>query len=216
MALLVAQRADQERREGCRSMKVATFSVGGERRVGLVDLDRGTVAPFDIPTDEAADGVVALIRRNGARPATLSPYPLDRVTLEAPIPRAAPQHLLRRQELSRARARVLAKRLRFERRRRRRAEASDHLFQGAGDGHRRTGPTVRDRSARVDGHRLRGRARRDHRQAGPRHRAGRRLRPRLGLHDRQRRHRARPPGPLQPVAGRPSRRTRSARWGRGR
>jgi 2-keto-4-pentenoate hydratase/2-oxohepta-3-ene-1,7-dioic acid hydratase in catechol pathway len=67
-------------------MKVATFSVGGERRVGLVDLDRGTVAPFDIPTAEAADGVVAVIRRNGAGPVTLAPYPLDRVTLEAPVP----------------------------------------------------------------------------------------------------------------------------------
>jgi 2-keto-4-pentenoate hydratase/2-oxohepta-3-ene-1,7-dioic acid hydratase in catechol pathway len=67
-------------------MKVATFSVGGERRVGLVDLDRGTVAPFDIPAHEAADGVVAVIRRDGTPPATLSPYPLDRVALEAPVP----------------------------------------------------------------------------------------------------------------------------------
>ncbi len=67
-------------------MKVATFSVGGERRVGLVDLDRGSVAPFDIPAGETADGVVAVIRRNGAGPVTLAPYPLDRVALEAPIP----------------------------------------------------------------------------------------------------------------------------------
>jgi 2-keto-4-pentenoate hydratase/2-oxohepta-3-ene-1,7-dioic acid hydratase in catechol pathway len=68
-------------------MKVATFSVGGERRVGLVDLAAGTVAPFDIPGEEAREGVVALARRNGALPATLSPYQLDRVALEAPIPR---------------------------------------------------------------------------------------------------------------------------------
>jgi 2-keto-4-pentenoate hydratase/2-oxohepta-3-ene-1,7-dioic acid hydratase in catechol pathway len=68
-------------------MKVATFSVGGERRVGLVDVAAGTVAPFDIPADEAAEGVVTLARRNGSLPPTLSPYPLDRVALEAPVPR---------------------------------------------------------------------------------------------------------------------------------
>ena len=30
-------------------MRVATFSVGGERRVGLVDCERQTVATFDLP-----------------------------------------------------------------------------------------------------------------------------------------------------------------------
>jgi 2-keto-4-pentenoate hydratase/2-oxohepta-3-ene-1,7-dioic acid hydratase in catechol pathway len=68
-------------------VKVATFQVGGERRVGIVDLDRRTVTPFDLPLDEAAAGIVALIRRDGAAVATSSPIPLDRVTLEAPIPR---------------------------------------------------------------------------------------------------------------------------------
>jgi 2-keto-4-pentenoate hydratase/2-oxohepta-3-ene-1,7-dioic acid hydratase in catechol pathway len=67
-------------------MKLATFTVGGERRVGLVDARGTSVAPFDIFTDEAGDGVVAIIRRDGGIPATLSPYPLDRVSLEAPIP----------------------------------------------------------------------------------------------------------------------------------
>lgn len=67
-------------------MKVATFSVGGERRVGIVDPDRGVVAPFDIPAAEATEGLVAVIRGNGSPPATLAPYPLDRVVLEAPIP----------------------------------------------------------------------------------------------------------------------------------
>ncbi len=67
-------------------MRVATFTVGGERRVGLVDAAGTSVAPFDIPADEAKDGVVAIIRREGALPATLSAYPLDRVSLEAPIP----------------------------------------------------------------------------------------------------------------------------------
>ncbi|MCB1500832.1 MAG: fumarylacetoacetate hydrolase family protein [Bauldia sp.] len=68
-------------------MKVATFSVGGERRVGVVDASAGTVTPFDLPSEETRDGVAALARRNGALPPLLSPYPLDRVALEAPIPR---------------------------------------------------------------------------------------------------------------------------------
>ena len=34
-------------------MKIATYRVGGERRVGLVDEARQTVAPFDIPEAEA-------------------------------------------------------------------------------------------------------------------------------------------------------------------
>jgi 2-keto-4-pentenoate hydratase/2-oxohepta-3-ene-1,7-dioic acid hydratase in catechol pathway len=68
-------------------MRVATFSIAGERRVGLVDLDAATVAPFDFPIERAASGVVALIDRNGAGiPPTLSPIPLARVRLEAPIP----------------------------------------------------------------------------------------------------------------------------------
>ncbi len=69
-------------------MKVATFSIGGERRVGIVDLDRAAVLPFDLPVEEAAQGVVALIERNGAGlPRTSAPLPLERVALEAPIPR---------------------------------------------------------------------------------------------------------------------------------
>lgn len=71
-------------------MRVATFSIGGERRVGLVDLDAGTVSPFDLPVERAEAGVLALIERNGAGvPRTLSPIPLGAVTLEAPIPRPA-------------------------------------------------------------------------------------------------------------------------------
>jgi 2-keto-4-pentenoate hydratase/2-oxohepta-3-ene-1,7-dioic acid hydratase in catechol pathway len=68
-------------------VRVATFSIAGERRVGLVDPEAGTVAPFDLPVDLAASGVLALIERNGAGlPPTLSPIPLSRVKLEAPIP----------------------------------------------------------------------------------------------------------------------------------
>lgn len=68
-------------------MKVATFKIGDERRVGIVDPASRAVLPFDLPMEEAARGVVALIERAGGVPATLSPIPFDRVTFEAPIPR---------------------------------------------------------------------------------------------------------------------------------
>src|SRR5262245_10687563 len=69
-------------------MKVATFSIGGERRVGVVDAAARSVAPFDLRMEEAATGLLVLI--DGADwPGTLSEIPLDRVTLEAPIPRPA-------------------------------------------------------------------------------------------------------------------------------
>lgn len=68
-------------------MRVATFTIGGERRVGLVDADGASAAPFDLPTDAARGGVLALIGR--PLPATLSPVPLDRVRLDAPLPRPA-------------------------------------------------------------------------------------------------------------------------------
>jgi len=68
-------------------MKVATVSVAGERRVGQITKDGQSIAPFDLSLSEAQDGIIALIRRNGAGvPPTLSPIPLSRVTIEAPIP----------------------------------------------------------------------------------------------------------------------------------
>lgn len=68
-------------------MRVATFSIAGERRVGLVDLDAQIIAPFDFAVDQAKSGILALIERNGAGlPRTLSPIPLAQVEIEAPIP----------------------------------------------------------------------------------------------------------------------------------
>ncbi len=67
-------------------MRLATFSVGGERRVGIVDANGTDLRPFDLPVDAAREGIVALIGRDSL-PATLSPIALDRVTIEAPIPR---------------------------------------------------------------------------------------------------------------------------------
>ena len=84
-------------------MRVATFSIAGERRVGLVDLDAETIAPFDFPVEQAEAGILALIERDGAGlPRTLSPMPLSQRRARSADPAAAPQHLLRRQELSRA------------------------------------------------------------------------------------------------------------------
>lgn len=68
-------------------MRVATFSIAGERRVGVVDTDAGTIAPFDFPVQQAEAGILALIEHAGASlPRTLSPMPLASVELEAPIP----------------------------------------------------------------------------------------------------------------------------------
>lgn len=68
-------------------MRVATFTIGGERRVGVVDLERGTVTPFDLSVERANAGVLALIERNGAGlPKLLSAIPLDQVEVEAPMP----------------------------------------------------------------------------------------------------------------------------------
>ncbi len=67
-------------------MRIATVSVSGERRVGLVDPASGTFSAFDLSLEAAARGVVALIDRS-TLPAILSPIALERATLEAPIPR---------------------------------------------------------------------------------------------------------------------------------
>lgn len=67
-------------------MRVATFTMAGERRIGQVDLAQRMVQPFDLPMAAAQEGVIGLIE-HGRVPATLSPVPLDRVVIEAPIPR---------------------------------------------------------------------------------------------------------------------------------
>src|SRR3984957_9039546 len=67
-------------------MKIATYRVGGERRVGLVDEQRQTVSAFDLAEGDAFHGVLALIDRP-TLPRILSPMPLGEAVLEAPIPR---------------------------------------------------------------------------------------------------------------------------------
>ena len=185
-------------------MRVATFSIGGERRVGLVDLDSGTVAPFDLPVERGSGGRAGPDRAQRRRRcrARCRPSRFDRVDARGADPAAAPQHLLRRQELSRARPRVRQKRLRFQRRQGRRARSTRSSSRRCRRPSSPTGAEVlidQAVSAAIDYEAelavIIG-------KAGPRHPARKRLRPRLGLHDRQRRHGARPAGPLQPVADR--------------
>ena len=67
-------------------MKIATYLVGGERRVGVVDDVKQTISPFDLNQEEASRGLMTLIGRSSL-PAVLNAMPLREATLEAPIPR---------------------------------------------------------------------------------------------------------------------------------
>jgi 2-keto-4-pentenoate hydratase/2-oxohepta-3-ene-1,7-dioic acid hydratase in catechol pathway len=67
-------------------VKIATYLVGGERRVGVVDDVKQTISPFDLSQAEASRGLMALIGRTSL-PAILNSMPLREATLEAPIPR---------------------------------------------------------------------------------------------------------------------------------
>src|SRR6202042_1260471 len=67
-------------------MKVATYRIAGERRVGVVDERRKTVSAFDLSLAEAECGVLAVVGRFPL-PSCLSPTSLGEVVLEAPIPR---------------------------------------------------------------------------------------------------------------------------------
>ena len=67
-------------------MKIATYRVGGERRVGVVDDVKQTISPFDLSQEEASRGLMAVIGR-ASLPAILNAMPLREATLEAPIPR---------------------------------------------------------------------------------------------------------------------------------
>jgi 2-keto-4-pentenoate hydratase/2-oxohepta-3-ene-1,7-dioic acid hydratase in catechol pathway len=67
-------------------LKIATYKIAGERRVGTVDEREQTVTAFDLPRVDAEAGVLALVGLS-TLPRLLSPTPLKDVTLEAPIPR---------------------------------------------------------------------------------------------------------------------------------
>ena len=70
-------------------MKIATFRIGNERKVGVVDEDSGTIAAFNLPADQAQQGIQKIIELQVAGdelPATAGAIPLDSVVLEAPLP----------------------------------------------------------------------------------------------------------------------------------
>jgi 2-keto-4-pentenoate hydratase/2-oxohepta-3-ene-1,7-dioic acid hydratase in catechol pathway len=67
-------------------LRVATFHIGGERRVGIVDARLQSVSPFDLSVAEAKGGLLAVIELQNLPPLR-NPIPLSEITLEAPIPR---------------------------------------------------------------------------------------------------------------------------------
>ena len=71
-------------------MKLATFRINHERKVGVVDDQAGTVNPFNLSTDQAQQGIQYLIEQQAAgaeMPSTGTAVSLDEIVLEAPIPR---------------------------------------------------------------------------------------------------------------------------------
>jgi len=71
-------------------LKIATFSISNERKVGVIDDLSETVKPFDLSADQAQLGIQHLIELQVAGselPTTSAPVSLDQVTLEAPLPR---------------------------------------------------------------------------------------------------------------------------------
>ena len=71
-------------------MKIVTFKIGEQRKVGIVDDGAATVRPFKLSSDQAQQGIQHLIElqlSDGELPATASPIPLDALVIEAPLPR---------------------------------------------------------------------------------------------------------------------------------
>ena len=71
-------------------MKIATFNIDGKRKVGVLDDDSATIAPFNLTTEQAAQGIQSLIEwqlAGNELPATGAPIALDSVVIEAPLPR---------------------------------------------------------------------------------------------------------------------------------
>ncbi len=71
-------------------MKLATFRINHERKVGVVDDQAGTVTLFKLSADQAQQGIQYLIEQQAAgaeMPSTGTAVSLDEIVLEAPIPR---------------------------------------------------------------------------------------------------------------------------------
>jgi 2-keto-4-pentenoate hydratase/2-oxohepta-3-ene-1,7-dioic acid hydratase in catechol pathway len=71
-------------------MKLAAYSIGKWRYVGIVDSESSSVQPFDMSASDAARGVLAIIERGAARrklPPLGRKISLSETRLQAPIPR---------------------------------------------------------------------------------------------------------------------------------
>jgi 2-keto-4-pentenoate hydratase/2-oxohepta-3-ene-1,7-dioic acid hydratase in catechol pathway len=71
-------------------LKIATFRINHERKVGVVDDRAGTVAAFKLSPDQAHRGIQYLIEQQAAGaelPSTGVAVSLDDIVLEAPLPR---------------------------------------------------------------------------------------------------------------------------------
>ncbi|MFK7967295.1 MAG: fumarylacetoacetate hydrolase family protein [Burkholderiaceae bacterium] len=69
-------------------MRIVTFRVAGERRVGVLDADH-SVRTFNLPVVQSSNGALAIVSLQAAGkplPDLLDAMPLSDVTLEAPIP----------------------------------------------------------------------------------------------------------------------------------
>src|SRR4029450_7391081 len=66
-------------------MRLATFRANGHRQVGRLTGDGQAIEPFDLDAGLADAGLFAVLDR--LPPTACAPLPLDRVRLEAPIPR---------------------------------------------------------------------------------------------------------------------------------
>lgn len=71
-------------------MKLATFRINNERKVGVLDEHSATIAPFRISAEQAHSGIQYLIElqaSGSALPPTDSAIALAAIALEAPLPR---------------------------------------------------------------------------------------------------------------------------------
>ena len=71
-------------------MKLATFNYNRQRMVGLIDEAASTVAPFNMSEDNAREGIQSIVEwqvGGVTLPGTLDSIALDKVELDAPLPR---------------------------------------------------------------------------------------------------------------------------------
>ena len=189
---------DPATRDSEGDMRIATYRWGGRRHVGVLSNDAREIAPIDLRDRQEqvqSRGAQALLEHlaegkdfpavNGTR------LPLSAVTLEAPLPRPR-RNLWCVGRNYRAHAKELQGTSIQERRRSGKDRSmADRVHQGARVRRRAGRCDPPSRQSRIGTDRLRSRARGRDRPQGHEHSGEPRDGLRVGLHDRQRRHRAR-------------------------